>query len=156
MLRLSKLTDYATVIMNHLALQPEERLLSANQVAQDTHISPPTVSKLLKILQENNLVNSARGVEGGYQLARSAEKISVAEVITAIEGKPAMTECAAHQGDCAQESVCAVRGNWQLINRVILQALHELTLADMTRALSEQHIIRKMPLKMIRGEHHVS
>ncbi len=137
MLRISKLADYATVIMNYLAHHPEH-WFSATAVSRQVHIAVPTVSKILKILLDSGLVISMRGAGGGYRLARQPEKITLAQVISAMEGTPALTECSQAAGTCAQDTVCALRHNWRVINRVILTALENLTLADMAKPLHLQ------------------
>jgi len=137
MIKISRLADYATVIMSFLATNAGERF-SATQVASETRISTPTVSKILKLLNEANLVNSERGVNGGYQLLNRPEKISLAAIITAIDGRPAMTECSKEEDNCCdRDTICELRGNWQLISRVIFNALDSLSLADMSRPLAE-------------------
>lgn len=139
MLRISKLTDYATVIMSYLALD-STRILSATQVARQIHLSIPTVSKILKILAEARLVTSFRGTGGGYQLARPMETISVADIVIAVEGNVAMTECSLSKHACALDALCGVKENWQIINNVILKALKSLTLADMNSPLVAKNI----------------
>ncbi len=133
MLRISKLADYATGIMNHLAHYPAQ-VFSAAEIAHQVHISSPTVSKILKLLLEAGLVVSSRGADGGYRIARSAQEINIAQIITAIEGAPALTECSQHSL-CSHDSICAVKSNWQMINHFILNALQSLTLADMAKPL---------------------
>jgi FeS assembly SUF system regulator len=148
MLRISKLTDYATVIMSYLALTPKD-IVSAAQIAREVHVSLPTVSKILKILSEAQLVISFRGTGGGYQLARSTEKITVAEVVTAIEGQLAMTECCLSEKLCALDSLCSIKENWKVINKIILTALAGLTLQDMMRPLSGHALALKgIPIKV--------
>lgn len=133
MLRISKLADYGTVIMNCLA--KESDIISATEIARKVHLTLPTASKVLKILVTANLVTSVRGSGGGYKLSRHPDKITVAEVITALDGKPAITECNIVKKTCSQEGVCAIRDNWRLINKVIFMALDSLTLTDMTKSL---------------------
>lgn len=131
MLRVSKLTDYATVIMTVLADAPD--VLSAQDVAVSARLELPTVSKLLKQLAHAGLVDSFRGVNGGYRLAREAAQITIAQIVTAMEGPIGMTECSAHVGLCDHESHCGVRVNWQRINQAIAHALASVTLADMLK-----------------------
>src|SRR5258705_8556101 len=107
MLRISKLTDYATVILAHLSTVPD-RLHTAGEVSEGTGIAQPTVTKLLKALQKSGLVTSARGTHGGYQLSRPAVAISAAEILDALEGPVAITECAGHDSHCGIEHVCRV------------------------------------------------
>ena len=142
MLRISKLADYGTVLMNSLAMAPNE-VKSAKNLAGDTGVSLPTVSKLLKILHESGLVEAQRGVNGGYALARQAQTITIAEVIAAVEGWPAMTECSDHAGCCSQSAHCGVKDNWQLINQVIMTALSSVSVADMTKPLQYHPLIQK-------------
>ncbi len=130
MLRLSKLTDYGIVVMTQLAGDPE-RLHAATEVATATGIAAPTVSKLLKSLTRAGLVSSVRGARGGYRLARPAEAVSVAELVDALEGPVALTECSSGEGNCEQEPHCAVRVNFQRINDAIRGALAQVTLAEM-------------------------
>ncbi len=135
MLRLSKMTDYGTVVMTTLARQPEA-LRNAAELAEQTRIAAPTVSKLLKTLAHGGLLESVRGAHGGYRLAKAPGDIAMSEVISVLEGPIAMTECAVHDGKCGIESECDVRGNWQLLNQAILSALHNVSLADMIRPLT--------------------
>jgi len=132
MLRVSKLTDYATVIMTVLA-DTANGVVSAQDVAARARLELPTVSKLLKQLAHASLVESFRGVNGGYRLAREPARITIAEIVTAMEGPIGMTECSAHAGLCDHESHCGVRVNWQRINQAIARALANVTLADMLK-----------------------
>jgi FeS assembly SUF system regulator len=130
MLRMSKLTDYGTLVLAQLAAT-SNGLASAVQVADATHIAQPTVSKLLKSLAKAGLVVSERGALGGYALARAPEEISAAEIIDALEGPVAITECSAVDGACDLEPFCRVGRAWQSINESIRVALQEVTLADL-------------------------
>ena len=132
MLRVSRLTDYATVVMTCIAAHPTD-VLSAAQIADETHLELPTVSKLLKALGHAGLVESFRGVNGGYRLARVASTISLAEIVEALEGPIGMTECSVAEGQCDLESQCSVRGSWQRINSVLERTLRGVSLADMLK-----------------------
>jgi FeS assembly SUF system regulator len=131
MLRISRLTDYASGLMAQLARSPG-RQASAQQLAQEMGLPPPTVAALLKRLGRAGLVRSSRGVGGGYVLSRPPQEISVADVIAAIEGPVALTECALGVGRCTVESACTTRANWQVISRAVQVALQAVTLADLT------------------------
>lgn len=144
MLRLSKLADYGTSVMTVLAGDPGA-VRNAAELAQLTHVSMPTVSKILKALARDKLVVSMRGAQGGYRLARAPREITMAEVIAALEGPIALTECAEAQGHCTIEPRCAVRTNWQRINLAIAEALRNITLEEMTTPLPMQTIHRMNP-----------
>lgn len=135
MLRISKLTDYGTVLLAHLAANPKD-VCSAADVAAATGIALPTVSKLLKSLAKSGLVTSTRGANGGYSLARSPAEISAADVIDALEGPVSITECSSIDSLCEHEGVCSVGGAWQRINVAIRRALDDISLSDLLRTNS--------------------
>jgi FeS assembly SUF system regulator len=140
MLRMSKLADYATVIMITMARDPEA-VKSAGSLAEATRIPAPTVSKVMKMLVRGGVLLSMRGVSGGYQLALPPQRITLSDVIAVVDGPFGMTECSALPGLCTQEAVCGARANWQKVNRLILEALRQVSLADMAGpALSEVDI----------------
>lgn len=132
MLRISKLTDYAIGLMVQLAVPPD-RLVSAQQLAGELRLPLPTVASLLKRLCRAGMVRGSRGAAGGYSLMRPPAAISVAEVITIIEGPVALTECALGDGMCGLESDCATRANWRQISAAVRVALEAVSLAAMAR-----------------------
>jgi FeS assembly SUF system regulator len=130
MLRIAKLTDYATGLMVQLCQSPQRRV-SAQQLATELGLPQPTVATLLKRLGRAGLVTSARGAGGGYSLARAPASISVADVVAAIEGLPSLTECARADGHCGLEKDCATRQHWRVLNRAVEAMLAGMSLADM-------------------------
>ncbi len=130
MLRISRLTDYGTVVLGQLANDAAE-LSSAAEVAATTGLGLPTVSKILKSLAKAGLVVSTRGVRGGYRLSREPNLISAADVIDALEGPVSITECSAIDSHCDFESVCNVGNAWQRINVAIRRALDDVSLSDL-------------------------
>lgn len=146
MLRVSKLTDYATEVMTVLAAAPV-RVHSAQELAARARLEAPTVSKLLKLLAGAGLIESFRGVNGGYRLAREPARISIADIVTAMEGPIGMTECSAQAGLCDHESHCGVRVNWQRINDAIAGALAQVSLADMLKP-SPRRRLATIPLRV--------
>ena len=134
-LRISKLTDYGTVLLAHLAANGGS-VCSAADVATATGIALPTVSKLLKSLGKAGLVVSTRGANGGYQLSRDPRQISAADVIDALEGPVSITECSGIDSQCEHEGVCSVGGAWQRVNVAIRRALDDVSLHDLLRSNS--------------------
>ena len=130
MLRISRLTDYSTVLLAALAEEPQ-RVQTAASLAGQTHIAAPTVSKLLKQLQRAGLVISTRGLHGGYQLARPAAQISAAAILDALEGPVALTDCSVGHGNCGIEETCRVGRVWQRLNLAIRRALYDVSLAQL-------------------------
>jgi FeS assembly SUF system regulator len=130
MLRISRLTDYATVLLAALANEPA-RVQTAAALAEQTHIAAPTVSKLLKQLHRAGLVTSTRGLHGGYQLARPASQISAAAILDALEGPVALTDCSAGHGNCGIEETCRVGKVWQRLNLAIRRSLYDVSLAQL-------------------------
>jgi len=135
MMRLNKLTDYAIVLMAHVARSPEQALHTARDLAKETRLPLPTVSKLLRVLSERELLESHRGVKGGYTLARDPRRISLAEIILAMEGPFGFTECSASPGLCDMEPSCAMRANSQVIGEALRIALQNIMLSDLNRRL---------------------
>ncbi len=130
MVRLSKLTDYAVVVL--LRIAAGETLQTASGLAARTGIPEPTVAKVLKMLASAGLASSSRGARGGYWLARPVAEISVADVITAIDGPIALTACVdgAFTG-CEVSSICAVHGRWAVVNEAIRAALGSIMLSEL-------------------------
>jgi FeS assembly SUF system regulator len=130
MIRITKQTDYGVVLLTHLASTPE-RPVNAPELAGETHLPLPMVSKILKLLVREGLLASHRGVKGGYSLSRPPEEISMAEVVAALEGPIAITECIDDLSGCSHSSLCPVRGRWHRINAALREALGEISLAEM-------------------------
>ncbi len=130
MLRISKMTDYATVILAHLADEGAGRK-TAVELAEVSRVGLATVSKVLKELQRAGLVTSTRGAHGGYSLARPASAISAADIVDAVEGPVGLTECVTHPGQCGLESSCRVGHSWQRVNAAIRRALTEVSLTQL-------------------------
>lgn len=130
MLRVTRLTDYATVVLTVLAARPGV-VLSAVELAEAAGLEIPTVAKLLKPLAQAGLVEGFRGAGGGYRLTRDAADISLIEIVEAMEGPLGMTECSLHDGNCGIQQSCGVRANWRRINDVVADALRGVTLAQM-------------------------
>ena len=147
MLRVTKLTDYATVVLTVLAARPGD-VLSATDLAETAGLEPPTVSKLLKPLAQAGLVTSVRGAHGGYRLNRSATEITLIEIVEAMEGPLAMTECSQHDSQCGLADQCGVRANWRLINDVVGDALRGVTLAQMLRPPSSSNDVKRRPIAL--------
>lgn len=130
MLRVTKLTDYATLVLTVLAARPQQ-VLSAPDLAEQAGLEAPTVAKVLKPLAQAGLVEGFRGASGGYRLARSACDISLIEIVEAMEGPLSMTACSVHAGQCGIEDSCGMRAGWRRINDVVGDALRAVTLAEM-------------------------
>ena len=130
MLRMSKLTDYGIVLMSYLATENELKH-SAHSLSDAVQMPLPTVRKVLKVLTQGGLLTSERGAQGGYSLHRSPKQISVADIITAVEGPIALTECMSSESHCEQESHCSIQVNSTRINNAVYSALDEVKLSDM-------------------------
>jgi FeS assembly SUF system regulator len=130
-LRITRHTDYGVILLTHLASHPG-RVYNAADLAAEAGIPPPMAGKVLQMLARGGLVDSHRGATGGYSLARPALEITVAEILTVLEGPIALTECIAlGPGECDHEVGCPTRGNWERINRAVRDALAGVTLAEM-------------------------
>lgn len=139
MLRMTKQADYGIVLLSHMARQqtpeaPADRF-AAPELAEAVGLPLPTVSKILKLLSRDGVLESHRGVKGGYSLADAPEELSVVRMIEALDGPIAFTECIEDTpGSCSQEATCRIRGNWQLINNAVRGALKAISLSDLVDA----------------------
>lgn len=130
MLRITKLTDYATVLLACLAKAPQT-VHSASDLAEMAKLELPTVSKVLKPLSRAGLVEAFRGSQGGYRLAKPARQISLFEVVQAMEGRLGMTECSGEHSQCEHEPHCGIQGHWQQVNGIIANALQSVSIAEL-------------------------
>jgi len=151
MFRLTKLADYGIIILAHLAQHasvagagghgpvrgPAARYaeghepLNARELAEHVDLPLPVVSKVLKTLTRAGVLESHRGAKGGYSLAHRPEELSVADMIDALDGPLALTQCSLGPAVCDLEQSCAVKSPWLVINRVVQNALASVTLADL-------------------------
>ena len=146
MVRLGKLTDYGLVLMTCIARSEGAPLRTARELAQESRLPLSTVSKLLKELLQSGLLVSHRGIRGGYVLARPPQEISVLEIIAAMEGPMALTECSTEvSGLCNLESGCPIKSNQQIINQAIRGVLEKVTLFDLA------HPLQLTPIRDTRG-----
>jgi FeS assembly SUF system regulator len=134
MIRLTRLADYAVLLMTYLGHEwsrHPDRIHNAGGLSAETHIPMPTVSKLLGVMSRGGLLTSHRGQSGGYTLARAPADISVADIVGAVDGPIALTDCLTDDSDCGIESLCGVRTSWQKINRAVAGALGQISLAEL-------------------------
>jgi FeS assembly SUF system regulator len=148
MLRISKLSDYAIIILGHMAKAPDGTY-TATDLAVSAGVASPTVSKVLKALARAAVLKSTRGAKGGYQLAQSPEATTIASIIAALEGPIALTECGLEHMHCEQSASCHVRGNWSVLNRAIQTALEAVTLSDMANPMTQAPDGFRIPISRI-------
>jgi FeS assembly SUF system regulator len=141
-MRINKLTDYSIVIMTNMVIKDEKAMYTAKELSEVTNVPLPTVTRILKMLSNGELLNSQRGPQGGYSLTRNAKDISVAEVIEAMEGPISLTECASDDCGCSYEANCAVGKPWQKINKAIREVLQSISLAEMGIRDESQQLLK--------------
>jgi FeS assembly SUF system regulator len=139
-LKIGKLSDYATMVLTKLASANETQsppsAQAASQLAIALRIPQPTIAKILKALAKAELVKATRGAEGGYQLAKRPHLITVADVLTIFEGPLGLTDCTTHTG-CSHTTYCNTQSHWHTINQAVLTALRAVTIADL--AATQRH-----------------
>lgn len=147
MIRLTNLADYAVVLMCSIA-QTDKRL-SAQDLSASSNIPVPTVSKILNSLSRSGLLDSKRGLKGGFALSRPACEISVADIIESIDGPICMTSCVdSENGDCGLDQICMMRPRWQVINRAVRMALDNVKLSVITGPVDDlflMEVLRRSP-----------
>ena len=143
MLRVTKLTDYATVVMAQLATH--DTIMSASELADKAGLEVPTVAKILKMLAQAQLIDAFRGSNGGYKLARSADEVNLYDIVECMEGPLGMTECSLDESHCGIEHACTARANWRRINDVIIDALRAVTLNQLVSGQASPSMSSKTP-----------
>lgn len=137
MIRLTKQADYGILLMTQFARAGNGIAFSASDLATRSGLSLPMVNKTLKLLSKAKLLASTRGVKGGYQMTRSPEAITLEEVIAAVDGPIALTECHERGGthDCGLSANCPTRVNWGIINEALRDSLSGVTLLQMVHPM---------------------
>ena len=131
MLRLNRMTDYAILVLGALAHRHGETLASG-RLAEVTDLAQPTVAKVLKMLLAAELVETQRGVRGGYRLMTISAQISLVDIVEAMEGPIAVTDCIdSAREPCMASNCCCMRKHWKHINLAIRKALMDVTLEDL-------------------------
>lgn len=131
MIKLSKMTDYAVILLADMAARQNE-LVNAATLAESTKLPEPTVSKILKALARHNIVASTRGANGGYALNRQPNDINMADIITALEGPIAITDCVeGKSASCDRADSCTMKGKWNPVNLAMQSALENVSLKQM-------------------------
>jgi FeS assembly SUF system regulator len=132
MFKLNRMTDYAIVVLGALAHRHGETLATA-QLAQLTGLNQPTVAKVAKTLMAAGLLDTQRGVNGGYRLSRQAAAISLVQIVEAMEGPIAVNDCVdGAQDPCMVSNCCFMSSNWNRVNLAVRAALNEVSLEDLT------------------------
>ena len=130
MIKISRMADYALLLV--FKMSGRDELITLESLSELTILPLPTVRKLMRALTQHHLVESVRGPHGGYKLSSQPDQISIAEVIEAIDGPIALTECVKSDGgDCEIANTCDLKGNWNIVNRLISNALHNVKLDAM-------------------------
>lgn len=139
MMRMTKQVDYAIGLLTSLARKGEQRRSSAADLARATKIPVPMAIKLLKILARGGILDSQRGFKGGYQLARPAGEVSLADVLGAVEGPIALTQCSENAEGCQRSATCLSSANLRLIDRALRDSLGRISLSEMCQPLELSH-----------------
>ena len=134
-MRLTHLADYAVVMMTAAARREASSRLSATELAEETGVPLPTAQKLMQRLATAGLLVGQRGAGGGYALARPVSDISLADIVEAVEGPIAMTQCNSAPGvsDCALDSHCKVKGHMGIVGEKVRGALDAVRLTELTQ-----------------------
>lgn len=129
MLRVSKMADYAMLLMVRIYTKPSKKF-SAHQLSNELHLGYASVNKLLKMLHKSDLLASQRGCQGGYSACRHTASITLSDIITAIEGPIVLTSCI-DENNCSIENICGLKNRWQIVNKAISGVMDDITLQDM-------------------------
>ncbi len=142
MLKLTKKADYGLIAMRYLAETGANCSFSAKDIAEAHGIPAELLAKILQRLVKAGLLVSQQGINGGYALARDAQKISALEVIRAIEGPLFLTSCVTTRGECGQTSHCTVREPLRKVSQSIEEVLGKISIGDMAeQAVAPEELV---------------
>lgn len=133
-LRLTNAADYAVRAMIHIACLPEGAVALRGDVARAYGIPSSFMAKILRQLVRAGLLQSSRGVHGGFALARSPSEINLLEVVEAIEGPLALTDCMAEGAGCEWSDECPANLVWQEVQTGMAEGLRRATLEALVSA----------------------
>ena len=131
MIRITRETDYRVLLLAHIDRHGAAEDHSAREIAEWVSLSVPMASKVLKALARAGLLMSSRGARGGYTLARRLDRITIADVVEAIEGPVGLVECVSHPGLCEQEQCCPTSVNWKRLNDAVKEVLGSIAISEM-------------------------
>lgn len=125
------MADYAVVILAEM-VRLDRDLCTAGKLASKTNLPEPTVAKVLKLLARGEIIVSTRGANGGYKLGRTADAISIASIVTALDGPIALTACIEGSEECCTHfEGCPIKEQWAPVNNAMRAALENVSLAQM-------------------------
>lgn len=131
-MRLSHLADYSVVLMTAAARRPAGARLSATELSAETGVPLPTAQKLMGQLAACGLLSSVRGAGGGFALARPSTKISLADIVEAVEGPIALTMCSdSNNHECILDAHCRVKPHIGVVGRAVRGALEAVNLSQL-------------------------
>ena len=131
MIKLSRMTDYAVMVLSIMA-QDDKKQYSTAYLASETGLNEPTVAKILKLLVRHDILVSKRGSLGGYSFLKNTDTINMANILEAIEGQIALVDCVDHTKDCCDKADhCQIKGKWDPLNMAIQRMFEEMSLKQM-------------------------
>ncbi|MGD0112031.1 MAG: Rrf2 family transcriptional regulator [Armatimonadota bacterium] len=131
MLKPSARAEYAVRAMVELAHYDGSGPVPLRGLMKGEPVSRKYLEQLASALRRAGLVRVARGPNGGYQLARPAERISAKDIVESVNGPTSLLDCLASPSSCQRSMACAARHMWGRVNGAILSVLEETTLADL-------------------------
>jgi Rrf2 family protein len=129
-MKLKKATDYAFVILAHLGTIPDGESTNSRKVAKECKIPERFLANIVHSLSKSGIIESRKGMKGGISLAKDSSKITLRDVIEAIEGNIGFVDCQKSKGICHIENECSVKHFWDVQNDKILAPLNSTTLED--------------------------
>ncbi len=147
-MKLSTKGRYGLRAIIDLALNSENgNAVCIQSISERQNISESYLEQLVRKLRTEGLVKSVRGAGGGYELARPAEKISVGDVLRALEGSIEAVSCGDDEGCCDQADLCVTRLVWDRVNKAIEGAVDTVTIAQLVEESRKKQCMGKVDTK---------
>jgi Rrf2 family protein len=134
----SRPAEYALRAMTFLAAQPPGKLSGAREIARAEKVPMPFLWKILHNLARHRLIRSFRGLHGGYELAAPANRISVEDIVRAMDNTDVVEGCVLGLAQCSEENPCPLHHSWKDVRTRLTEMLQQTTLADLAAVASKR------------------
>lgn len=134
----SRAAEYAIRAMTFLALQPSGKLSGAREIARAEQVPMPFLWKILQNLARRRLIRSFKGVHGGYELAAPARRVSVEDIVRAMDNGDVAQGCVLGLAECSEKNPCPLHDSWKDIRGRLTEMMQQTTLADLAAVASKR------------------
>lgn len=127
---LSRPAEYALRAMTYIALQEPDKRILTRDLAEAINVPAPFLSKIMRRLTADGILNAKKGHHGGFLLARPPEKIRFIDILRAVDFEPSADHCLFGLGNCDSQHPCPLHAEWSILKNQIEEWARSHTLGD--------------------------